>query len=213
MAPGDWCERGVEDPTSSSSPDKDFSLHIPSFNEDKCYFLAPVTIKDKAENKMSHQSSVLPLHAPSFNNIMFSAQINLSFAPNYYFASLSAEAERGLTNEPSSTVTPCFPFCSLISWRSPPSHKLGALHPPAFARSPGLRFFHLLICEALRVLQWGEFRPIGKGVALIFPLLRTSKPAQLLQGCASNVLQKSPAITISFSSPWNSNAIAEGRVI
>lgn len=213
MAPGDWCERGVEGPTSSSSPDKDSSLHIPSFNEDKCYFPAPVTIKDKAENKMSHQSSVLPLHAPSFNNIMFSAQINLSFAPNYYFAFLSAEGERGLTNEPSSTVTPCFPFCSLISWRSPPSHKPGALHPPAFARSPGLRFFHLLICEALRVLQWGKFRPVGKGVALIFPLLRTSKPAQLPQGYTNNMLQKSPAITTSFSSLWNSNTIAEGRVI
>lgn len=152
---GDWCERGVEGLTSSSSPDKDFSLHITSFNGDKCYFPVPVTVKDKAENKMSHQSSVLPPHAPSFNNTMFSAQINLSFAPNYYFTSLSAEAERGLTNEPSSAVMSHFHFCSLISWRSPPSYKLGALRPPALARSPGLQFFHLLICEALKVLQWG----------------------------------------------------------
>jgi len=98
---------------------------------DKGYFPIPETVKGKAEKQSEPQKLCASPHAPSYNNAMFSAQINLSFAPNYYFIFLSAEAERGLTNELSATVTRHFHFCS----RNPPSHQPGLCIPMPFYNS------------------------------------------------------------------------------
>lgn len=140
--------------------------------------------KAKLKNKMNHRSCVLSPHAPSYNNAMFSAQINLSFAPSYYFTFLSAEAERGLKNELSATVTWDFHFCS----RNPSSYQSGLCIPMPFLQQPGYQDHSVstISSEGLQRLSnrapspWGESWPVG-AEGLIYELLRSEAPAQLPQ--------------------------------